>query len=205
MRKIKAMTFVTLDGVMQAPGGPEEDKDGGFQHGGWQGAYFDEETGEEIDRFMDTPFDMLLGRKTYDIFSAYWPHQTGDIAEKFGRAHKYVASRTLDRVEWEPSTLIKDAAKEVAKVKAGSGPEIHVWGSADLIQTLQKEGLVDEFHVLIYPLLLGSGKKLFPDGTAPVGMKVTDSKVSPKGVVIATYEPAGEVQYVDMGAAEAES
>jgi dihydrofolate reductase len=148
---------------------------------------------------MDKPFDMLLGRKTYQIFNGYWPHQKDEIAEKFGRAHKYVASRTLDKVEWAPGTLIKDAASEVAKLKEGSGPEIQMWGSGNLIQTLLKHGLVDEFHVLRYPVLLGSGKKLFEDGAEPVAMEVVESKVTPKGVVIATYKPGGEVVYQTVG------
>ncbi|MEO8456971.1 MAG: dihydrofolate reductase family protein [Chloroflexota bacterium] len=199
MRKLTAMTFVTLDGVMQAPGAPDEDGEDGFKHGGWQGHYSDEASGEAIMQFMDKPFDLLLGRKTYDIFNAYWPHQKGEIAEKFGRAHKYIASRTLDKVEWLPGTLIKDAAADVTNLKAGSGPDIQIWGSGNLIQTLLKRGLVDEFHVLRYPVLLGRGKKLFEDGAGPLAMEVVDSKVTPKGIVIATYKPAGEVVYMTIG------
>ena len=199
MRTLKAATFVTLDGVMQAPGGPGEDDEGGFQHGGWQGAFGDEVTGQAIGKFMDKPFDLLLGRKTYDIFNGYWPHQSDPIAEKFARAHKYVASRTLDKADWAPSSVIKDVPGELAKLKAGSGPELHVWGSGNLMQTLLRHGLVDEFHLLTYPVLLGSGKKLFADGTVPVSMKVVESKVSPNGVVIATYKPAGEVRYMTVG------
>lgn len=199
MRELKVTTFVTLDGVMQAPGGPEEDKESGFEHGGWQGAYSDETLGEEVMRFMDRPFDLLLGRTTYDIFSAYWPHQSGPIAEKFAGAHKYVASRTLDRLEWAPSRLIRDVPGEVAALKAGTGPELQVYGSGDLLQTLLKHGLVDEFHLMIYPILLGSGKKLFAEGTVPVAMQVVDAVVSPRGIVIATYRPAGEVVYTTVG------
>ena len=199
MRTLKVTMFVTLDGVIQAPGGPDEDKEGDFEHGGWQGAHSDETIGEEVMRFMDNPFDLLLGRKTYDIWNAFWPHHTGPIAEKFARAHKYVASRTLDEAEWAPSTLIKDVPGEVAKLKAGSGPELHVYGSANLIQTLLKHGLIDEFHLMIYPVLLGDGKKLFAEGTLPMGMQVVDSKISPRGIVIATYKPAGDLVYTTMG------
>jgi dihydrofolate reductase len=202
MREIKVNMFVTLDGVMQAPGGPGEDDEGGFKHGGWQGAFGDEVTGEAIGRLMDAPFDLLLGRKTYDIFNGYWPHQSDPIAEKFAQAHKYVASRKLDKAEWQPSTVIKDVPGELAKLKAADGPELQTWGSADLIQTLLKHGLVDEFRLLIYPLVLGSGKKLFAEGTMPVSMKVVDSLVSPKGVVIVKYRPAGEVVYMTVGEEE---
>jgi dihydrofolate reductase len=199
MRELKVNMFLTLDGVMQAPGGPEEDKESGFKHGGWQGAFGDEATGEAIGKLMDAPFDLLLGRKTYDIFNGYWPHQSDPIAEKFARCHKYVASRTLDKAEWEPSTVIKDVPGELAKLKAGTGPELQTWGSGNLIQTLLKHGLVDEFRLLTYPVLLGSGKKLFAEGTMPVSLKVVDSMVSPKGVVIVTYRPAGEVTYMTVG------
>ena len=196
MRKLKVNTFLTLDGVLQAPGGPEEDESGNFKHGGWQFPFADEMTGEVMGAFMGVPFDLLLGRKTYDIFAGYWPDHSGDPGDKLNNARKYVASRTLDKVDWQNSTLIKgDVAKEVAKLKEQDGPEIHVYGSGDLVQTLLKNNLIDELHLLIYPLLLGTGKRLFADGTVPTSLKVTDSKVSSNGVFFARYEPAGDVQY----------
>jgi dihydrofolate reductase len=196
MRKLKVTTFLTLDGVMQGPGGPEEDETGGFTHGGWSVNYWDEAGGQDMGEFMGKPFDMLLGRKTYDIFAGYWPHHPGDPGDKLNSARKYVASRTLTSVDWQNSTLIKgDVAKEVAKLKEQDGPEIQVHGSGDLIQTLLKNGLVDEFHLMIFPVVLGTGKRLFADGAVPSGLKVTDSKVTSTGVVIAKYEPAGEVTY----------
>lgn len=196
MRKLKVTTFLTLDGVMQGPGGPEEDESGGFKHGGWSVNYWDEAGGQDMGAFMGVPFDLLLGRKTYEIFAAYWPNQKGEIAGQLNSAKKYVASKTLKSVNWQKSTLIKgDVAKEVAKLKEQDGPEIQVHGSGDLIQTLLKHGLVDEFHLMIFPVVLGTGKRLFADGAVPSGLKVTDSKVSSTGVVIVKYEPAGEITY----------
>ena len=196
MRKLKVTTFLTLDGVMQGPGGPGEDDSGGFTHGGWSVNYWDEEGGQDMGAFMDVPFDLLLGRKTYEIFAAYWPHHKGDPGDKLNSARKYVASRTLKSVDWQNSTLIKvDVAKEVAKLKEQDGPEIQVHGSGDLIQTLMKHGLVDEFHLLTFPVVPGTGKRLFADGAVPSGLKVTDSKVVSTGVVIVKYEPAGEITY----------
>jgi dihydrofolate reductase len=196
MRKLKVTTFVTLDGVMQGPGGPGEDDSGGFTHGGWSVNYWDEVGGQDMGAFMGVPFDLLLGRKTYEIFAGYWPNQKGEIAGQLNNAKKYVASKTLKSVDWQNSTLIKgDVAKEVAKLKEQDGPEIQIHGSGDLIQTLLKNGLVDEFHLLIFPVVLGTGKRLFADGAVPSGLKVTDSKVTSTGVVIVKYEPAGEITY----------
>jgi dihydrofolate reductase len=197
MRKLVVSTFVTLDGVMQAPGGPEEDPSGGFTHGGWSVNYWDDQMGKVMGEAMSKPFDLLLGRKTYEIFAAYWP-QAGDTpgAAELNRARKHVASRTLKRVDWSNSTLIPgDVAAYVAELKKGSGPEVQVHGSGNLIQTLLKNDLVDEFRLWIFPVVLGSGKRLFADGAIPAGMKLADSKTSSTGVVIGTYARAGAIKY----------
>jgi dihydrofolate reductase len=196
VRKLKVTTFVTLDGVMQAPGGPDEDRSGGFAHGGWSAGYWDDQMGQVMTEFMGRPFDLLLGRKTYEIFAAYWPHSTEPGAELLNDARKHVASRTLPSVDWNNSTLIKgDVAKYVSELKKQSGPEIQVHGSGDLIQTLLKNDLVDEFHVWTFPVVLGSGKRLFAGGAVPAGLKVTGVTTSSTGVVITTYERAGEIKY----------
>src|SRR6266851_1540098 len=196
MRKLIVLTFVTLDGVMQAPGGPEEDRSGGFTHGGWSVGYWDDQMGQMMAEFMVRPFDLLLGRKTYEIFAAHWPHSTEPGADALNSARKHVASRTLRRVEWNNSTLITgDVGKYVSELKNQSGPEIQVHGSGDLIQTLLKNDLVDEFHVWTFPVVLGSGKRLFADGAVPAGLKVDAVKTSTTGVVIATYQRAGAIKY----------
>ena len=195
MRKLKVTTFVTLDGVMQAPGGPDEDPSSGFRFGGWSFGYWDERLDQEMADFMAKPFDMLLGRKTYEIFAAFWPNATIPGADVLNRARKHVASRTLKKVEWNNSTLIAgDVGKYVADLKRTDGPEIQVHGSGDLIQTLLKERLVDEFHLMTFPVVIGSGKRLFARGTMPAGLRVRDVKTSTSGVVTATYEPAGEIK-----------
>jgi dihydrofolate reductase len=195
MRKLVVTTFLTLDGVMQAPGGPGEDEEGDFAFGGWSANYWDEVAGQEMGDFMSRPFDLVLGRKTYDIFAGFWPNATEEpIAKPLNDATKYVASRGKPNLSWQNSVLIEgDVAECVAELKQKDGPELQVHGSGDLIQTLLRADLVDEFHLLIYPLVLGSGKKLFADGTIPAALKVVDSKISPSGVVIATYERAGDV------------
>ncbi len=197
MRKLVVNTFTTLDGVMQAPGGPEEDPTGGFEHGGWSVGYWDEAMGQWMGEFMGRPFDLLLGRKTYDIFAAYWPHardQPG--AEQLNAATKHVASRTLKSVEWENSQLLEgDVAEAVARLKEQDGPELQVHGSSNLIQALLRHGLIDEFRVWIFPVVLGSGKRLFGDGAVPAGLELVDSKTSTTGVVFLTYIPAGEPRY----------
>ena len=202
MPKLVVSTFVTLDGVMQAPGGPEEDTAGGFEHGGWSFGYWDDAMGEWMGESMGKPFAMLLGRKTYEIFAAYWPNageQPG--AAELNAATKYVASRTLDSVEWENSTLLEgNAADAVARLKEEDGPEIQVHGSSDLIQTLLAAQLVDEFRVWIFPVVLGSGKRLFGEGTAPSGFELVDSKTSTSGVLVTTYRPAGEPKYGSFAA-----
>jgi len=196
MRKLKVTTFITLDGVMQAPGGPDEDRTSGFTHGGWSVGYWDDQMGEAMDDFMGRPFELLLGRKTYEIFAAHWPRSTEPVAEILNKARKHVASRTLRSVDWNNSTLITgDVGKYVSELKKQSGPEIQVHGSGDLLQTLMKNDLVDEFHVWTFPVVLGSGKRLFADGAVPAGLKVDAVKTSTTGVVIATYERAGAIKY----------
>jgi dihydrofolate reductase len=197
MRKIVVNTFLTLDGVMQAPGGPEEDPTGGFKHGGWSANYWDDFMGEQMGQVMGKPFDLLLGRKTYEIFAAHWPHITDDpAADALNSAKKYVASTTLDEATWSNSTLISgDVPKALADLKTETGPEIQVHGSSDLLQTLIEHDLVDEYRLWVFPLVLGEGKRLFGGGTVPAGLKLVDSKTSSTGVVISTYERAGEVEY----------
>src|SRR5947209_6243163 len=195
MRKLIVSTFLTLDGVMQAPGGPGEDDSGSFAYGGWSVNYWDEQMGQVMSEAMSTPFDLLLGRKTYDIFAAYWPHATEEAGAKpLNDATKHVASRSHRPLEWGPSVLIEgDAAEGIAALKQGDGPELQVHGSGNLMQTLLRNNLVDEYRLWIFPLTIGSGKRLFSDGTIPAGLKLVDSKVSTTGVVIGTYEPAGEI------------
>jgi dihydrofolate reductase len=197
MRRLTVNTFLTLDGVMQAPGGPEEDPAGGFTHGGWSVNYWDGVMGEVMGEAFTRPFDLLLGRKTYEIFAAHWPHARDEPgAEQLNSATKYVASRTLEAVEWENSILLEgDAADAVAQLKEQDGPEIQVHGSSNLIQTLLEHDLVDEYRLWTFPVVLGTGKRLFADGAIPRGLKLVDSKVSTTGVVIATYERGGEVEY----------
>jgi len=198
MRKLVVLSFITLDGVMQAPGGPEEDPTGGFKHGGWVAGYFDDFLGKVMVEQMSKPFDLLLGRKTYEIFAAHWPHvetKEDPIAAGINNAKKYVASKTLITLDWSNSELIKgDVAKEVKKLKEQDGPEIQVHGSGGLIQTLLKHDLVDELWLKIFPITLGRGKRLFAEGTIPVGFKLLASEISPSGVIVATYMRAGEVK-----------
>ena len=195
MRKLIVSTFVTLDGVMQAPGGPEEDDSGGFTHGGWSVNYWDDMMGQVMGEAMSSPFDLLLGRRTYDIFAAYWPHVSEEPGAKpLNDATKYVTSRSHRVLEWGPSVLLEgDAADGVAALKKEDGQELQVHGSGNLIQTLIRHGLVDEYRLWVFPVVIGSGKRLFADGTIPAGLTLSDSKVSTTGVVIGTYEPAGEL------------
>jgi dihydrofolate reductase len=195
MRKLIVSTFLTLDGVMQAPGGPGEDDSGGFAHGGWSVNYWDERMGQVMDEATSTPFAMVLGRTTYDIMAAHWPHATEeDGAKVFNDATKYVASRNHPTLDWSNSVLIEgDAAEGIAALKKKDGPELQVHGSGNLIQTLLRNNLVDKYRLWVFPLVIGSGKRLFSEGTIPSGLKLVDSKVSTTGVVIGTYEPAGEI------------
>jgi dihydrofolate reductase len=195
MTSLIVSTFLTLDGVMQAPGGPGEDDSGGFAYGGWSVHYWDELMRQVMTEAMSTPFDLVLGRRTYDIFAAYWPHAPEEAGAKpLNDATKYVASRSRPTLEWEKSVLIEgDAAEGIAELKKDDGPELQVHGSGNLIQTLMRHKLVDQYRLWVFPLVIGSGKRLFSDGTIPAGLKLVDSKVSTTGVVIGTYEPAGEI------------
>lgn len=190
MRKIIVLEHISLDGVIQAPGGPDEDTSGNFAHGGWIAPYSDEILGTALRKQMNMPFDLLLGRKTFEIWAPYWP-QHADIWAGVNTATKYVASNTITSHEWKPSVFLNgDIAEKVAAIKQQQGPDLHVWGSAHLIQTLIKHDLVDAFWLMIYPITLGSGKRLFADGTIPLTFKVTESKVTSKGVIIVNYEHA---------------
>lgn len=198
MRKLIVLSFITLDGVMQAPGGPEEDPTGGFSHGGWVAGYFDDFLGKVMDKQMNEPFDLLLGRRTYEIFAAYWPYvktEGNPIAAGLNKAKKYVASKTLRHLDWSNSELINgDVADEIGKLKEQEGPEIQVHGSVGLIQTLLRHDLVDEFRLKIFPITLGRGKRLFAEGTIPAAFVLLGSEISPNGVIVATYSRAGDVK-----------
>jgi dihydrofolate reductase len=198
MRKLVVGTFLTLDGVMQGPGGPDEDRDGGFAHGGWSVKYWDDMMGKLIVEQTLRPDALLLGRKTYEIFASHWPRVTDPndpLASKLNSMRKYVASRTLRKVEWHNSTLLPgDAATAVARLKEQPGGEIGVTGSSNLIQTLLKHGLIDEFRLWVFPVMVGSGKRLFGDGTIPGAFRLADTTTSSTGVVIHRYERAGNLQ-----------
>ncbi len=195
MRQLVVNTFVTVDGVMQAPGGPDEDPSGGFTHGGWSVNYWDDVMGEQMGAFMGTPFALLLGRKTYEIFAAYWPHASEEQGAKpLNEATKYVASRTLTSLEWQPSVLIQgDLVEAVRELKQEDGAELQVHGSANLLQTLIGAGLIDQFHLWTFPVVVGAGKRLFDHGTVPASFELLDSVTSTTGVVIGTYVPAGDL------------
>lgn len=196
MRTLAVPAFVSLDGVMQAPGGPHEDPTGGFTKGGWAVTYFDEEM---MKRFSDMSYELLLGRGTYEIFAAHWPYDEGPVADHLNSTRKYVASTTLDRVEWNNSTLIPgDVAEYVAALKREDGPEIQVHGSPGLIQTLLRHDLIDEFRMWIFPVVVGSGKRLFDGGTIPAALKLVDSWASKTGVTINTYVRDGEIPIGEM-------
>lgn len=205
MRKLIVSTFASLDGVMQAPGGPDEDPTGGFAFGGWTFPYFDESTDVSAAGFDGRGRDLLLGRRTYQIFEAYWPYQAADdpIARSLNAARKHVASRTLATLRWQNSALLAgDAATAVAALKRTPGPDLQVIGSSGLVQTLLAASLVDRFHVWTYPVLLGRGKRLFTDAAAPTALELVDSKVSGGGVVMSTYVPAGAVRTGSFAMAE---
>ena len=190
MRKVVVLEHISLDGVIQGPGGPDEDTSGGFAHGGWISPHSDAILGTALRRQMNMPFDLLLGRKTFDIWAPYWPHHT-DAWPNVNTATKYIASNTITSGEWHPSVFLNgDVAEKVSKIKQQQGPDLHVWGSADLLQTLIKHDLVDTFWLMIYPITLGVGKRLFADGTIPMVFKVTESQVTPNGVIVVNYEHA---------------
>jgi len=196
MRKIIVLSFITLDGVMQAPGGPEEDQTGAFiRYGGWTVPYFDDFLGKTMTEQMSRPFDLLLGRKTYEIFAGYWPYQKDPSAAGINTAKKYVASKTPLKLDWSNSTLISgDLVQEIKKLKEQDGPELQVHGSGNLIQTLLKHDLVDELWLKIFPITLGIGKRLFAEGTTPAAFTLREAKTSPCGVIVASYDRAGEVK-----------
>jgi dihydrofolate reductase len=194
MRTIFVLTFVTLDGVMQAPGGPGEDDSGNFKYGGWTVPYFDEALGQVMTEQMSRPFDLLLGRKTFELFAAYWPHHEEEGAG-INNATKYVASNKLTKHDWHKSVFLKgNVADEIRKLKQQEGPELQVHGSANLIQTLLEHDLVDEFWLKIFPVTLGMGKRLFDKGTIPGVYTLVESKSTPAGVMIATLRRAGAVK-----------
>ena len=197
MRKIVVLTFVSLDGVMQAPGGPDEDTSSGFKHGGWTFPYFDEFSGKIMGEQIKPPFDLLLGRKTYDIFAAYWPKQSDDnpVTVPFNSATKYVVSHGSPDLSWDKSVLITDdVVAKLKELKAGDGPMLQVHGSGNLVQTLLKNDLVDELWLKIFPVTLGLGKRLFAEGTIPAGFELIKSETSPSGVIFASYKRAGDVK-----------
>jgi dihydrofolate reductase len=193
VRKIIVLEHLSLDGVIQAPGGPDEDTSGGFAYGGWTAPYSDPVLGKAVRKHLDLPFDLLLGRKTFEIWSAYWPYH-GDIWPGVNPATKYVASNTLTSAEWQPSVFLSgNIGEKVAGIKQQPGPDLNVWGSADLIQTLIKHDLVDAYWLMIYPVTVGPGKRLFAGGALPMAFRLTESDVTPAGVLVVNYERAGAV------------
>ena len=207
MRRVIVGAMVSMDGVMQAPGGPEEDPTGGFKLGGWVAPLGDGDPvfGEELGKLFGQPFDLLLGRRTYDIFAAYWPYAEGgpydDIARPFNRVTKYVATRRGADLTWKGSVALRDGAKDVAKLKQEDGPALVTQGSAQLVHALLAAGLVDELRMFTFPVLLGKGKRLFDENGQPSAFKLTHSAVSPNGLIAATYMRAGEVKTATVGGA----
>jgi dihydrofolate reductase len=202
MRKIITTTFVTLDGVMQAPGGPKEDTSNGFAYGGWSANYWDKIMGDIMTGFMNIPFELLLGKTTYDIFAAYWPkaNRDSEVAIPFNATKKYVVSHKPQELSWNNSELITgDVVTAIKKLKNESGPDLWIHGSGNLIQTLLKNKLIDRMHVWIFPVTVGNGKRLFAEGTQAEGLKLIDSKISTTGVIIATYEPEGPIKVGTIG------
>ena len=194
MRKIIVLEHISMDGVIQAPGGPDEDTSGGFTHGGWISGYSDESLGTALRKQMNAQFDLLLGRTTFEIWEPYWP-QHPDIWTNVNTASKYVASNTRTSSEWKPSVFLGgDIAKQVAEIKQQPGPDLHVWGSGNLLQTLIKHDLIDVFWLMIYPITLGAGKRLFADGTILAAFKVTESMVTSEGVIVVNYERESELK-----------
>ncbi|MEA3010432.1 MAG: hypothetical protein QOJ91_2124 [Sphingomonadales bacterium] len=196
MRRIIAACFVSLDGVMQAPGAPSEDPTGGFELGGWLAPFFDEAVGEEIDKLFTPPFDLLLGRRTYDIFAAFWPYNASEpdgIGQLFDRASKYVVTRGDQRLDWQNSHRV-ESLDALAELKRGEGPDLVIQGSGTLYPQLLSAGLIDRLTLMTFPVILGSGKRLFGDGTPPAAMRMVEHKVTARGNIIAAYEPGGAVQ-----------
>jgi dihydrofolate reductase len=197
MRKIIAVEFITLDGVMQAPGGSKEDTAEGFKYGGWMGPYFDEDGGKEMGEQMKATAALLLGRQTYDIFAGYWPEHA-ETWPQVNKITKYVVSKTLKNPTWDNTVVIHDS-KEIKELKNSKGPDLQVYGSSNLLQTLMEQDLVDEFWLKIFPITLGTGKRLFDKGTIPAAFKLFKSKITESGVIIAYYARAGEVKTEDIG------
>ena len=192
MRKIVVLSFITLDGVMQGPGGPTEDTSGGFAYGGWTVPYFDEAVGQAMGEQMSGKFDLLLGRKTFEIFASYWPQQSDN---PFEEATKYVVSNTLTGHSWQKTVFLAgNVAEKIAAIKRENGPDLQVHGSSHLIQTLLQHDLVDEFWLKIFPVTLGPGKRLFSNGTIPAAFTLMETKASPSGVIVATYRRAGDLR-----------
>jgi dihydrofolate reductase len=205
MRKLVVTTFLTLDGVMQAPGGPDEDRDGGFEHGGWSVGYWDEMMGRVAEEIHLAAGAVLFGRRSYELLAGYWPKVGDDdpMAAKLNAVRKHVASRSIDKLEWRNSTLLEgDVAEAVARLKSEDGGPLLVIGSAELIQTLLRHDLVDTFKVWTFPVVVGEGKRLFGDGTIPAGLRLADIQTSTTGVTIATYERAGEIKRGTFGLEE---
>lgn len=195
MRTIRIIEHISLDGVIQAPGGPDEDPEGGFKHGGWAFPHFDPAVGEAIDAAQGEGFDLLLGRRTYDIFASYWPHQQGPMADCLNSAAKFVATHRPDSLEWGPAeSLGADIVAGIGRIKAASGPDLVVWGSSTLTPLLIEQGLADEVLLLVFPVLLGTGKRLFSDMVAPSELALISSKAASSGVIISRYKPAGALR-----------
>jgi dihydrofolate reductase len=193
MRKVIVLEHISLDGVIQAPGGRDEDNSGGFAYGGWITPYSDAILGTALRKQMNMPFDLLLGRKTFEIWEPYWP-QHGDVWPGVNMATKYVASNSRTFSSWQPSVFLNgNIAEKVTEIKQQPGPDLHVWGSGDLLQTLIRHDLVDVFWLMIYPVTLGAGKRLFAGGTIPAAFKMTEGVISPSGVIIVNYERAGAI------------
>ncbi len=195
MRTIRIIEHISLDGVIQGPGGPEEDPANGFDHGGWAFPHHDEAGGAAIDRAQGTGFDLLLGRKTYDIFGSYWPKHKGEMADSLNNARKFVATHRPESLDWGPvESLGADIAAGIAKVKKAGGSDLIVWGSSTLTPLLIAEGLADEVVLLVFPVMIGRGKRIFSDVAAASELKLIESKATPSGVVISTYKPAGPMR-----------
>ena len=208
MRRLSVAEHLTVDGVMQAPGGPDEDRENGFKYGGWTGNYSDDDGGDIVERWMQRMDGLLLGRKTYDIFASYWPNvkpsdEGANLANLFNRVPKYVASRTLDKASWDNTTILRgDVCEAVAQLKRQDGGDIQMWGSGELVRTLLKADLVDELLLLQYPVILGSGKRLFQGNGRPVALKVVESYQSSKGVAVTRFERDGDSKFGDHGRAD---
>ncbi|TLV02755.1 dihydrofolate reductase family protein [Dyadobacter luticola] len=195
MRRIIMNEHLTLDGVIQGPGGPDEDTSGGFELGGWSAPFGDEVTGKTVMATLEQPFDLLLGRVTYKIWEPFWPFQSGPIADKFNSIKKYVATQTLTETSWGNTILLNgDTLEQIKELKATDGPDLQIWGSGNFVQTLLQNGLIDQMNIWLYPVVLGKGKRLFEGAAVPGNFKLTKNVVSDKGVIVSTYEADGKVK-----------